>query len=81
MKVEEVWFHGPDQFENHHGGVVLLGDYLYGGDGQNNGTPVCLEFLTGKVMWKADSPGKGIGGRPVCRRKPDFPRMRTELLP
>jgi len=58
MKAEEVWFHGPDQFENHHGGVVLVGDYLYGGDGQNQGKPVCLEFLTGKVMWKAKAPGR-----------------------
>jgi outer membrane protein assembly factor BamB len=58
MKVDEVWFHGPDEFENHHGGVVLVGDHLYGGDGQNGGTPVCLDFLTGKILWKAEAPGK-----------------------
>ena len=52
--VEEVYFLTPKEFENHHGGVVLVGDYLYGGDGQNDGTPVCLEFLTGKIMWKAE---------------------------
>ncbi len=57
--VEEVYFLGPKQFENHHGGVVLLGDYLYGGDGQSNGTPVCLEFLTGKIAWKPKAPGRG----------------------
>ena len=51
--VQEVYFLTPKEFENHHGGVVLIGDYLYGGDGQNNGTPVCLDFLTGKIKWKA----------------------------
>ncbi|MHB0958649.1 MAG: PQQ-binding-like beta-propeller repeat protein [Pirellulaceae bacterium] len=51
--VEEVYFLTPKEFENHHGGVVLLGDHIYGGDGQNNGTPVCLDFLTGKIKWKA----------------------------
>ncbi len=49
---EEVYFLGPEDFENHHGGVVLVGDCIYGGDGRNNGTPVCLDFLTGKIHWK-----------------------------
>lgn len=49
---EEVYFFGPKEFENHHGGVVLLGDYIYGGDGQNNGLPVCLNFMTGEIKWK-----------------------------
>jgi len=56
--VEEVYYLGPRQFENHHGGVVLVGNHLYGGDGQNNGRPVCLEFETGKICWKPESPGK-----------------------
>jgi outer membrane protein assembly factor BamB len=51
--VEEVYFLTPREFENHHGGVVLVGDHIYGGDGQNSGTPVCLDFLTGKIAWKA----------------------------
>ncbi len=58
MKAEEVYFLGPDKFENHHGGVVLVGDYLYGGDGQNKGVPVCLEFSTGQIRWKVDPPGR-----------------------
>ena len=56
---EEVYFLGPKDFENHHGGVVLVGDHVYGGDGQNKGVPVCLEFETGKICWKPEAPGKG----------------------
>jgi len=56
--LREVYFLGPDQFENHHGGVVLVGDCLYGGDGQNRGTPVCLEFATGRIRWKVEPPGR-----------------------
>ena len=56
---EEIYFLGPREFENHHGGVVLIGEHIYGGDGQNNGTPVCLEFMTGKICWKPKAPGSG----------------------
>lgn len=56
---EEVYFLGPRDFENHHGGVVLAGDHVYGGDGQNKGVPVCLEFETGNICWKPEAPGKG----------------------
>ena len=52
--VEEIYFLEPNEFENHHGGVVLVGDHIYGGDGQNNGVPVCLDFLTGEIKWKED---------------------------
>jgi outer membrane protein assembly factor BamB len=50
--VEEVYFLSPKEFENHHGGVVLVGDHIYGGDGQNNGVPVCLDFMSGDIKWK-----------------------------
>jgi outer membrane protein assembly factor BamB len=42
--------------DNHHGGVVLLDGYLYGA-GDNERGWFCLDFMTGKQMWKA--PGKG----------------------
>jgi outer membrane protein assembly factor BamB len=58
FKAEEVYFLGPQDFENHHGGVVLVGDSVYGGSGQNNGTPVCLDFLTGKIRWKKPPLGR-----------------------
>jgi outer membrane protein assembly factor BamB len=42
---------------NHHGGVVLVGDYLYGySDGKGW---VCQNFKTGEVVWSDKSLGKG----------------------
>ncbi len=58
FKAEEAYFLTPRDFENHHGGVVLVGDSIYGGDGQNNGAPVCLDFMTGKIHWKEKPLGK-----------------------
>ncbi|MCS6777122.1 MAG: PQQ-binding-like beta-propeller repeat protein [Chloroherpetonaceae bacterium] len=51
---EQVYF--TKSMQNHHGGMVLVGDYLYGFD---NNTLTCLEFKTGKVMWTDRSVGKG----------------------
>jgi outer membrane protein assembly factor BamB len=59
IKAEEVYFLPFRQFENHHGGVILVGDHLYGGSLRNNGVPTCLDFLTGKIAWKGKSPGSG----------------------
>jgi outer membrane protein assembly factor BamB len=42
--------------QNHHGGIVLVDDYLYG---FNNSILTCLEFATGKLMWRHRSVGKG----------------------
>jgi len=50
---------------NKHGGVVLIGDYLYG-DSDDRGTPFCADLMTGEIKWKGRGPGKGsavvIGG-------------------
>jgi outer membrane protein assembly factor BamB len=51
VTAEEVWKKDANDLRNHHGGVVLVGDYLYGGHGQNNGFPFCVNFLTGESMW------------------------------
>lgn len=37
---------------------MLIGNYLYMGHGHNNGFPACVEFLTGKPMWRI---GRGPG--------------------
>jgi outer membrane protein assembly factor BamB len=59
VKAEEVYFLDARELQNHHGGLVLVGDYIYGGHGHNAGQPVCVEFLTGKVVWKERGPGSG----------------------
>jgi len=58
VKAEEVYFLKYRDFENHHGGIVLVGDHLYGGSGRNSGIPVCVEFATGKIAWKDKPVGK-----------------------
>ncbi len=54
VKAEEVYFNR--EMMNHHGGVVLVNGYLYG---FSNSILTCMEFATGKVMWKDRSVGKG----------------------
>ena len=51
---EETYF--TRDLQNHHGGVVLVDGYLYG---FNNSTLTCLEFATGRMMWRHRSVGKG----------------------
>ena len=64
VKAEEVYFLKPKDYSNHHGGTVLVGDYLYGGNGQNNGKPTCLDFLTGKSKWKDQATAPAADRRP-----------------
>ena len=59
VNAEEVYFLDGNTFQNHHGGFVKVGDYIYGGHGHNSGKPACIEIKTGKIMWQADQPGGG----------------------
>lgn len=45
-QVADVYAH--KDMTNHHGGVVRVGDHLYG---SSEKTWTCLEFKTGKVVW------------------------------
>jgi outer membrane protein assembly factor BamB len=54
VKAEEIYFNRDMQ--NHHGGVVLVGGYLYG---FSNAILTCMEFATGKTVWRDRSVGKG----------------------
>ena len=54
VRAREVYF--TREMQNHHGGVVLVNGYLYG---FNNAILTCLEFATGKAMWRHRSVGKG----------------------
>jgi outer membrane protein assembly factor BamB len=54
VRMQEIYF--TREMQNHHGGVVLVNGYLYG---FNNTILTCLEFATGKMMWRDRSVGKG----------------------
>ncbi len=56
---KEVYFLDDKVFQNHHGGFVRVGDYIYGGHDFNKGKPTCIEIKTGRIMWREDQPGKG----------------------
>lgn len=65
VKAEEVYFLPGNQFQNHHGGMIHIGDYIYCGHGHNNGFPICLEMKTGKVAWGGKERGPGTGSAAV----------------
>lgn len=60
VAVKEEYFLEAKTMQNHHGGMVMVGDYIYCGNQHNQGFPICLEWRTGKVKW---SPGRGPGER------------------
>ena len=57
LAADEVWF--SKNMENHHGGVILHDDALYGANGGNGGGYLaCLDFKTGAVLWNEKDPDK-----------------------
>lgn len=65
VQAEEVYFLRGDTLQNHHGGMVLIGDYIYMGHGHNNGLPVCVTMATGEIVWGGDLRGPGTGSAAV----------------
>jgi outer membrane protein assembly factor BamB len=55
FKAEQVY--ANHDMENHHGGVVRIGEYLYGHSDSKGW--VCMEFKTGNVVWAKGGVGKG----------------------
>jgi outer membrane protein assembly factor BamB len=62
INAEEVYF--SNSVKNRHGGVVMIGDYIYG-DLDDSGNPWCAEWKTGKPRWKKDKPSEGRGSAAV----------------
>jgi outer membrane protein assembly factor BamB len=54
VTASEIYF--TREMKNHHGGVVLVNGYLYGFD---DTILTCLDFATGKRVWRDRSVGKG----------------------
>lgn len=67
VTAQEVYFLDSKTLQNHHGGLVLVGDYLYAGHGHNRGVPICVELATGKVVWGGgDAKNAGTGSAAVA---------------
>ena len=60
VAIEEVYPLNPD-LANKHGGIVLVGDHLYG-DSDDKGIPFCAELMTGELAWKS----RGSGRNSAC---------------
>ena len=54
VRAQEIYF--TRDMKNHHGGVVLVKGYIYG---YNDSILTCLEFASGKMVWRDRSVGKG----------------------
>jgi len=59
FSAKEVYFLSARDFQNHHGGIVLVGRHIYGGRGGNAGHPTCIDMATGKICWAERSPSRG----------------------
>ena len=60
LSVKEVYYKTNKELQNHHGGMIMIGNYVYMGHGHNNGFPACVEWKTGKNLWgKARGAGTG----------------------
>jgi outer membrane protein assembly factor BamB len=57
--VKELYTLSGRQFENHHGGIVLVGNHVYGGHGNSRGQPKCIDVATGKILWEGKAPERG----------------------
>jgi outer membrane protein assembly factor BamB len=61
-EVKELKAYKKPELNNHHGGMVLVGDYVYFGHDQNQGYPVCVEFKTGEIKWGPEKKATAVGG-------------------
>jgi outer membrane protein assembly factor BamB len=65
VAAKELYFLDASTFQNHHGGMVLVGNHVFAGHGHNKGFPICLEFTTGRVVWGGDIRNAGSGSAAV----------------
>ncbi len=65
VQAREVYFLDSKTLQSHHGGLVLVGNHVYGGHGHKAGFPICVEFTTGKVAWGGNIRNEGTGSAAV----------------
>jgi outer membrane protein assembly factor BamB len=58
ITAEEIYF--ANAMQNHHGGMIVVDDCLYGAAGGNEGGfLVCLDFKSGEILWRDRDAPKG----------------------
>ena len=62
VSVSERYF--KHELTNKHGGLVVVGDYVYG-DRDDSGMPFCAEVKSGKIVWRRQARGQGRGSAAV----------------
>jgi outer membrane protein assembly factor BamB len=62
VTVKELKSYPRAELSDHHGGMVLVGDYVYFGHNQNEGYPVCVEMKTGEIKWGPEKYPAGAKG-------------------
>ncbi len=62
FKATEIKTYKKPELNNHHGGMVKVGDYAYFGHNQNDGKPVCVDLKTGEIKWGPEKASPGGGG-------------------
>lgn len=60
VTADEVYFLDHTKLQNHHGGMIQIGECLYCGHGHNAGFPLCIHLPTGRDVWR---PGRGPGSK------------------
>ena len=61
VSVKELKYY-DNSLQNHHGGMVLVGDHVYFGAGHSKGFPACVEFKTGEIKYQEEKPTAGGSG-------------------
>ncbi len=60
VKMTEVYRLAANVMQNKHGGMVLVNGYIYCGDGNGSGNPICVKLADGSIAWGPErAPGKG----------------------
>ena len=62
VSAEEVVYYSADELQNHHGNMILVGDYVYLGKAHVQGHPACVEMKTGEIKWKEKGGAAGGSG-------------------
>ena len=58
INAKEEYYKDSRELQNHHGGMILVGEHLYLGHGHNNGFPACIDLKSGDLKWEI---GRGPG--------------------